>query len=158
MKITYAKNRLGEALVNATPVMAHTAIASAESMLAAIENECLAQLDTLLAEFISEPSSDPGMRAGQIHDAYDTARRMIGVGTAARLPALDAAAKSLCDVADGLAVRGQTDWAPVRVHVDTMRLLRQPNLPEPAINQLLAGLESVRSRFSVKPPTEKRPG
>lgn len=157
MKITYAKNRLGEALVNATPVMAHTAIATAESMLAAIENECLAQLDTLLAEFISAPSSDPDMRAGQIRDAYDTSRRMIGVGTAARLPALDVAAKSLCDVADGLAVRSLADWAPVRVHIDTMRLLRQPNLPERAISQLLAGLESVRTRFTVGTAAEKRP-
>jgi len=151
MKITYAKNRLGEALTSASPVLAQTAVAQAQKMLAAIEGQCLEQLDVLLAELPHAGAEDAETCAQQIRTAYDTARRMIGVGTAANYPALDRAAKSLCEVADGLMVRNLADWAPVRVHIDTMRLLRQPNLPEPATAQLLAGLESVRSRFAVKP-------
>jgi len=156
MKITYAKNRLGEALTNASPVLAQTAVAQAEKMLAAIESQCLEQLDVLLAEFPLDASADAEIRAQQIRAAYNTARRMIGVGTAASFPALDVAAKSLCEVADGLLVRSLTDWAPVRVHVDTMRLLRQPNMPEAATSQLLAGLDSVRSRFAVKAAASHR--
>ncbi len=150
MKITYAKNRLGEALTSASPVLAQTAVAQAEKMLAAIESQCLAQLDVLLAEFPPDPAEDPETCARQIRAVYDTARRMIGVGTAASYPALDVAAKSLCEVADGLLARNLTDWAPVRVHVDTMRLLRQPNIPGAAVEQLLAGLESVRTRFAMQ--------
>jgi hypothetical protein len=155
MKITYAKNRLGEALADAPPVMAQTAIAQAEKMVAAIEGQCLEQLDVLLAELQLEAPA--GADAGiQIRNAYDTSRRMIGIGTAARYPAMDVAAKSLCEVADGLMVRGQTDWAPIRVHIDTMRLLRQPGMPEAASAQLLLGLESVRSRFALKAPADRQ--
>lgn len=151
MKITYAKNRLGEALASASPVLAQTAVVQAQKMLAEIESQCLEQLDVLLAEFPLEVPAESGLCAQQIRAAYDTSRRMIGVGTAANFPALDVAAKSLCEVADGLMVRNLADWAPVRVHVDTMRLLRQPNMPEAATTQLLAALETVRSRFAVKP-------
>ncbi len=156
MKITYAKNRLGEALADAPPVMAHMAIAQAEKMVAAIEGQCLEQLDLLLAALQLEAPADAETCSKQIRNAYDTSRRMIGIGTAARYPALDVAAKSLCEVADGLMVRNQADWAPIRIHIDTMRLLRQPGMPEAASAQLLLGLESMRSRFAIKPTTDKR--
>lgn len=157
MKITYAKNSLRDALSSASPILAQTAVAQAEKMLAAIEDQCLAQLDALLAEFPAEAAKDAGAATTQMRAAYDTARRMIGIGTAARFPALDVAAKSLCEVADGMMTRGQSDWEPVRVHIDTMRLLRQPQLPEAAVGQVLAGLDAVRSRFAVKPPADKSP-
>lgn len=157
MKITYAKNKLGEALRDASPILAQTAIRDAEKMLAAIENDCLVQLDARLAEFATEAASTPEGRTEQIRAAYNTARSMIGVGTAARFPAIDAAAKSLCDVADGLLVRGLTDWAAIRAHLDTMRLLRMPELPAPAATQLLQGLDALRGRFAVTAPPPKRP-
>jgi hypothetical protein len=156
MKITYAKNSLRSALADASPVLAQTAVVQAEKMLAAIESQCLEQLDVLLAELTLVPGEDAATRGKQIRSAYDTARRMIGIGTAARFPAMDTAAKSLCEVADGLSVRNMTDWAPVRVHIDTMRLLRQPNMPQAATEQLLAGLEAVRGRFAVKAQADKR--
>lgn len=150
MKITYTKNPLGAALAAAAPVMAKTSLDRAENALAAIEAECLAYLDTLLGRL------EQGARQAEslplkdrITSAYDSARRMIGVATAAQIPAIDAAAKSLCEVADGMLTRNELDWKPIGVHLDTMRVLRHHNLPPEAVEQLLAGLQALRSRFAV---------
>lgn len=155
MKITYAKNRLRDALDAAAPVMAQTSLNRANDLLAEMQDDCLKHLDGLIAEFPSGPGADP---AASIRKAYDTARRMIGVGTVAKLPEIDIAARSLCDAADGLMHRQKTDWEPVRVHIDAIHLMRRPDMPEVARQQLLVGLEALRGRFAPPQPAAARDG
>ena len=155
MKITYARNRLRDALDSAPPMMAATAVKQAEALLGEIENECLARLDTLLAAFPAGLSGDEDTQRAQIRDVYETARRMIGVATVARIPEMDIAARSLCDMADGLLIRQKLDWEPLRVHISTMHLLRRAELPAPAKAQLLVVLEGLRAKFA--PPAPVRP-
>lgn len=152
MKITYTKNRLGEALENAPPMMAAVAVKQAEALLGEMEQECLARLDTLLGAFPEGLSGDEESQRAKMRDVYETARRMIGVATVARIPEMDVAARSLCDVADGLLVRRKHEWEPLRVHIDTMHLLRRADIPQPARAQLLVALDAVRGRFASQPP------
>ena len=149
MKITYVKNRLREALDDAPPMMAATAVKQAEKLLTEMEQECLARLDELLAAFPAGLYGDADATSIQIRAVYENARRMIGVGTVAKIPEIDVAARSLCDVADGLLTRGKYDWEPLRVHIATMQLLRRPDVPGPAKGQLLVALETVRARFAA---------
>jgi hypothetical protein len=152
MKITYTKNRLGEALENAPPMMAAVAVKQAEALLGEMEQECLARLDTLLGAFPEGLSGSEDAQRATMREVYETSRRMIGVATVARIPEMDVAARSLCDVADGLLVRRKHEWEPLRVHIATMHLLRRTDVPEPARAQLLVALDAVRGRFATLPP------
>lgn len=148
MKITYAKNRLRDAIDSAPPMMAATAVKQAEALLGEMEQECLARLDVLLAAFPQGLSGDEDARSAQMREVYDTSRRMIGVATVAGIPEMDIAARSLCEVADALLVRQKTDWEPLRVHISTMHLLRRSDIPDPAKGQLLVALESLRTKIA----------
>jgi len=102
MKITYAKNTLGAALAAAPAQMAQTALVRAEDMLTKIGDDCVARVDELLAKFPRSVGHDPAENTRHIYEAYETGRKMIGIGTIAGLPEMDTVAASLCDVADGI--------------------------------------------------------
>lgn len=157
MKITYAKNTLGEALAAAPAQMAQTALVRAEDMLAKISEDCIERIDILLAEFPRSVGKDSGEITRHIYEAYETGRKMIGIGTIAGMPEMDTVATSLCDVADGLMIRGLTDWEPLRVHVAVMDLMRRSGLPPAGKQQLIASLASVRERFASAPAAEAAP-
>jgi len=110
MKITYVKNRLRAALDEASPVMAQTSLDRAEAMLAEMGDDCRKRLDELLAMFPAGLSGDADAMRLQVRSVYDTARRMVGVGTVAGLPEIDVVARSLCDAADGLLLRDRLEW------------------------------------------------
>lgn len=154
MKITYAQNRLGEALAAAPAQMAQTALLRAEDMLAKISDDCVERIDVLLAEFPRGVGRDTAEITRHISEAYETGRKMIGIGTIAGLPEMDTVATSLCDVADGLMIRGLIDWEPLRVHVAVMDLMRRSDLPPDGKQQLIASLGSVRERFASLPAAE----
>jgi hypothetical protein len=154
MKITYAKNTLGAALAAAPAQMAQTALVRAEDMLTKIGDDCVARVDELLAKFPRSVGHDPAENTRHIYEAYETGRKMIGIGTIAGLPEMDTVAASLCDVADGLIIRGLTDWEPLRVHVAVMDLMRRSDLPPAGKQQLIASLGSVRQRFASAPVVE----
>ena len=156
MKITYAKNRLRDAIDSAPPMMAATAIKQAEALLGEMEQECLARLDVLLAAFPQGLSGDEDARSAQMREVYDTSRRMIGVATVAGIPEMDIAARSLCEVADALLVRQKTDWEPLRVHISTMHLLRRSDIPDPAKGQLLVALESLRTKIAPATASQRQ--
>jgi hypothetical protein len=151
MKITYAKNTLGAALAAAPAQMAQTALVRADDMLAKISDDCVERIDTLLAEFPRSVVQDTAEITRHIYEAYDTGRKMIGIGTIAGMPEMDTVATSLCDVADGLMMRGIADWEPLRVHVAVMDLMRRSDLPPEGKKQLIASLGSVRERFATPP-------
>lgn len=156
MKITYAKNSLQAALAAAPAQMAHTALVKAEDMLAKISDDCLARVDALIAEFPSTGGDEPGVILQRIEAAYETGRKMIGIGTIAGLPEIDAVASSLCDIADSLISRNQPVWEPIRVHVSTMELMRRTDLPPEARQQLQAGLLSLHARYVPAQPDTAR--
>jgi hypothetical protein len=147
MKTIYVENLLRAAMDSALPQMAQTAIGRAETNLASIVSECLSYLDALFVQFPGEVSGDPALRLQQMREAYNTSRRMIGVAHASGFPDVDVAAKSLCDVADALLTIGSTNWDPIGLHIQTMRLLRNLELASEERSRLLAGLEDLKKRF-----------
>lgn len=155
MKITYVKNRLRSALDEASPVMAQTSLDRAEAMLAEMGDDCRNRVDELLATFPASLSGDAAAMRAQVRGVYDTARRMVGVGTVAGLPEIDVVARSLCDAADGLLLRDRLEWEPLRVHISTMTLLRRTDLPAEAKQQLLASLEALRAKYVAPAPAKQ---
>lgn len=157
MKITYTKNRLRAALDEASPVMAQTSLDRAEAMLAEIGDDCRKRIDELLVLFPAGLSGDAIAMREQVRGVYDTARRMVGVGTVAGMPEIDVVARSLCDAADGLLLRDRLEWEPLRVHISTLTLLRKTEMPDAAKRQLLAGLEVLRGKYAVPVPVKAGP-
>jgi hypothetical protein len=145
MKIYHPKNTLREALVAAEPMLAQTALGRAETGLRSIKAECLAHLDELMNDL--DPAPQGADVAGRVRHAYERARRIIGLGAVTDYPQLDRAALSLCEVADGILSHSQPDWAPIRAHIDAMRLMRAHELSADATRELLASLETLRARF-----------
>ena len=154
MKITYVKNRLQTALAEASPVMAQTSLDRAEALLAEMGDDCRQRLDELLAQFPAGLSGDVDAMRQQVRGVYETARRMVGVGTVAGLPEVDVVARSLCDAADGLLQRDKLEWEPIRVHISTMTLLRRTDLPAEAKQQLLTSLETLRGKYAAPAPAK----
>jgi hypothetical protein len=146
MKIYHPKNTLRDALVAAEPMLAQTALGRAETGLRSIRAECLAHLDELMKDLDPAPQGG-GDTASRVRHAYERARRIIGLGAVTDYPQLDLAARSLCDVADGILSRPQPDWAPIRAHIDAMLLMRLHPLPPEATRELLASLDKLRARF-----------
>lgn len=64
--------------------------------------------------------------------------------------ALDAAARSLCDVTDGLLGAGMRDAAPIAVHARALRLLAPgaQALPEAAVDSILTELSKIMTHFN----------
>lgn len=147
MKVYYPKNTLAAAMKAAEPQMAQTALGRAESGLATIRDQCLEQLDEMLASLSALAVAAPDVRE-RLKQGYQLSRRIIGLGHVAGFPKIDAAALGLCDVADGLIARNIADWAPVEAHIGAMRLMRRPDLPEQAAEVLLSGLDALRVRFA----------
>lgn len=154
MKITYVKNRLRAALDEASPVMAQTSLDRAEAMLVEMGDDCRKRVDELLAMFPAGLSGDADAMRAQVRSVYETARRLVGVGTVAGLPEIDVVARSLCDAADGLLSRDRLEWEPIRVHISTMTLLRRADLPDAAKQQLLASLEVLRGKYIAATPAK----
>jgi len=125
------------------------ASASLEAMRAESENAIRAALAGLEAIVLTRGAGATldadGMTAVLKHgDQVVTLAGMFG------FPALDTAARSLCDLADGLLRAGHYDRAPIAVHVQTMHLLAPGSIialsPEHAA-QMLAELARVTDHF-----------
>ncbi len=148
VKFTTPSNSLRSALQSARPSMAHQAIERANTNLLNLKSECEDYIDGLmmqLSEVVAARDVDAHDRLAAI---YQLAVRFIGVSSLAGLIELEHAARSLCDVADGLLERGLSDEEPIRVHVESMRLLRHPAALGAQREMLADGLRQVRARYA----------
>lgn len=153
MKIFHPKNTLRAAMEAAEPMLANTALGRAETGLASIKTECLAHMDTLIARLIELDRCHDASNA-KLTLAYESARRLIGLGAVTGYPQIDHAARGLCDVADGLISRGSGAWAPIAAHIDALNLMRHHQLPAGAVQHLLTSLETLKRKFAQAEATE----
>jgi hypothetical protein len=149
----FPSNQLAAALSKATPRTMRECLNQANENLRHIAAACLAHvdngLDLLEATLASWPDSK---KPEYLQDLYQLSLRLIGAGTVAGLPHVDRAARSLCDVLDGLITRDLWEKGPIEVHVASMRLLRDPAALGAGAEAIVEGLQLVRARFAVEPP------
>ena len=150
-KVFFPKIRLAELAARPGGMLRDEAIDAAvgsiESMRAEAEGkirEAIAALEAIA--FTPGRTLDAATMASVLEraDQVVTLAGMFGHG------ALDKAARSLCDLTDGLLRAGLYDRAPIAVHVQTMHLLAPEHTsltPEHA-EQMLAELAKVTSHFN----------
>jgi hypothetical protein len=148
-------NLLAQALDLAGPQAAERAIEQAQENLSGMTDECRSRIKGLLREIddIATIAQDGEFRVTLL-STYTLAVKVVGLGTPAGFPEMDIAAKSLCDVLDGLMVADRPDprfQTLVMVHTNTMRQLSDPARLGEAAAALLMGLSALRSRFAVRP-------
>ncbi len=150
-KVFFPKTRLAELAARPGGMLRDDAVDAAagsiESMRAESENkirEAIAALEAIA--FAPGGKLDAACMAQVLEraDMVVTLAGMFGFG------ALDKAARSLCDLADGMLRAGQYDRAPIAVHAQTMHLLAPGSMtlaPEHA-EQMLAELAKVTEHFN----------
>ena len=150
-KVFFPKIRLAELAARPGGMLRDEAVDAAagsiESMRAEAEDkirDAIAALETIA--FARGASLDTADMTAilQYADQVVTLTGMFGHG------ALDKAARSLCDLTDGLLRAGQYDRAPIAVHVQTMHLLAPGTrvlTPEHA-EQMLGELAKVAAHFN----------
>jgi hypothetical protein len=156
IKKFFPTNRLAIALKAAAPRSVQSCLNEAASNLKAIAGECMAHVEQQVAllerlnrEWPEAVGEDFAKRL------YETAARIIGTADVAGLPKLDQAARSLCDVIDGLWTRNAWEREPVAVHIDAMRLMAMMKKSGPEADAILAGLLGVRRKYALPPPPSK---
>jgi hypothetical protein len=105
-----------------------------ESMRAEADTVIAASL-AALEQIAAAPEGDGGFSAGQMYEILVRCDQIVTLAGSFNYPALDTAARCLCDLTDGLRQEGGNDVPSVRVHVRTMRLLAPGSPPLPPAHQ-----------------------
>jgi hypothetical protein len=155
----FPPNRLADKLQKASPRTTQECLQKAGENLQQITGACanhaheaLSVLEAGLAAWPGEPDN------AYLESLYQMSMRIVGVASVAGLPDLDRAAKSLCDVVDGLIAKSLWERDPIEVHVAAMRLLKEPAALGGGAGAVVDGLLQVRKRFAVPPPPPKKKG
>jgi len=144
------KLRLTELLRQAGGLAVADAVANAEQGLQSIRPTCLAELKELLeqAEASLAATGELYDEAG-VNDLYRLAVHGIGGGELCKVPDVDAALASLCDLLDAFRTTEVYEREAVAVHLRAWRLLMSPDAPGQAPELVVQGLRKVSARFAA---------
>jgi hypothetical protein len=131
------------------------AIAEAENE---VETLRATSLDAIELAIASIEATARGQMSQQLSDdelerVLAEADVIVGLAQIFGLAHLDAASRSMCDLASALIAAGRRDAQPVRVHVRALRLFapRSTPLSDDEVKLVLAELARFRAHFGVRP-------
>lgn len=131
------------------------ALGEAEEGLAGLQVPCLEAIDKALASMsVGLETLNKDKRADASLALYKEVNAVIGLATAAGYPEMDRAAYSLCDLLDRMQESNCLDIEAIRVHVQALHLLRQPEAlgGEASVRRILLGLKQVRDKVINRIP------
>lgn len=147
----FSANRLSAAIKSGKRRTLKECIAQADENLRHLGQECVEHIAHHIQLLENEVACWPeAFDVAHLKAVYDISLRLIGVGAVANLPAIDHAARSLCDVVDGMITRGAGDREPVLVHVKSLRLLNVHGQPPEVCAAIVDGLGKVRNKYIAK--------
>jgi len=154
-KIHFPKTRFAELAARAGGVVRETAVEEALNNIEASRDESDAVIESSIAaiEAIAY-SAGAELPAPQMREILRFADQIVTLAGLFRYHDLDAAARSLCDLTDGLLNAGLSDSAPVIVHAQALRLMAPGaamlTAPEEA-QRILDGLRRILDYFHFTP-------
>jgi hypothetical protein len=152
-KIFFPKTRLAELVARAGGVLRDDALDGALKTLETMREQADGQIRAAIAameDIVFAPSTGNALDDEQLLAILRHADQVVTLSGTFCYAALDAAAKSLCDISDGLLRAGMHDRQPVAVHVQTLHLLAPGNMtlaPEHA-EKMLSELAKVNAHFN----------
>jgi hypothetical protein len=119
----------------------HDAFDDAQAAIAEIEADCVAAIDERIAQ-VSALATTEGPAAGA--KIYDLSNEIIALAGVFSLGDLGRASYSLCDLIDSTLAQGGCSPSALRVHVESLKLLRYPDKLGPVgVGAVLDGLAKV---------------
>jgi hypothetical protein len=149
VRFVFPKPRLGKLLKLPGGLPVAEALERSQANLETIRPTCLAELAELLElaearlQAMGEALDDAGMA-----DLYAVSVRGIGAGQVCRVPAVDGALTSLCDLLDHLRTSRRYDRQAIAVHVQAWRMLLSMG-DRPEAGAVVDGLRQVSARYAA---------
>jgi hypothetical protein len=141
------ENRLAKTLVAKGGMSAAEALSSAQQAVEQVREPTIAEIDASLAEIYDlgdRLQAAAGADEAALQKMYVCANRVVAMGGVFGLGELGQAAYSLCELIGRFQTLERFHWSMVQVHLDGLRLLRNPGEHPAAIReQVLKGLRQV---------------
>jgi hypothetical protein len=154
-KIFVPKTRLAELVGRAGGIHRDIAIENASEGLRGMREQADAAIHTAIAALeaiVLAPNASDTLTDDQMRMVLRHGDTIITLSGTFKYSALDTAARSMCDVSDGLLRAGLNSRQPIAVHVQTMHLVApgNANLPAEHVEKLLGELAKVRAFFNFR--------
>ena len=141
------ENRLAKSVVRSGGMSAAEALSNAQKAVDQVRDPTIAEIDANLNEIYSlgdELKVTNAFDEDALQRMYVCANRVVAMGGVFGLGELGKAAYSLCELVSRFQTLERFQWQLVRVHLDGLRLLRNPGDHAAAIrDEVLAGLRQV---------------
>ncbi|HEY0105062.1 MAG TPA: hypothetical protein VGB91_03190 [Rhizomicrobium sp.] len=152
----FPRTRLSELAARAGGMPRDLAIESAKASLETMRGESTLEIARSIGELekiVAAPAAAAKLGRGQLTSVLRVTDQIVSLAGMFDLTGLDVAARSLCDVADGLLNRGMDDLEPVAVHVQALRLMASSGaaLPPEGVATILGELAKVVAHFNFTP-------
>lgn len=147
-------NRLAALIHTPGGLKASQAVAAAEANLESVRGEAVDRLDAIISGLEAEEGALTAYDAAALERMYRLSNEVVGVAGVFGYGHMGEAAYSLCDLLDQLRAQERWSAAGVRVHLQTLRLLRQrggPAADPAACAAILDGLRQVAARMRGEP-------
>jgi hypothetical protein len=153
--IHFPVTRLTELAARSGGILREQAVEEAKKSIDSLRDLALETIEVSLRaiEAIAYSAKDKHLGRDDMKEILAQADHVVTMTATFGLDTLECAAKSLCDVTDGLLTRESTDAAPIVVHVQTMRLLAPGGMALDAeqSQRVLSELTKVRAHFHFAP-------
>jgi hypothetical protein len=141
------ENRLAKSVSAKGGMSAAEALSAAQKAVEAVRDPTIAQIEADLQEIYSlgeQLKTTDAFDEDALQKMYLCANRVVAMGGVFGLGELGQAAYSLCELVSRFQTMERFQWQLVQVHLDGLRLLRNPGDHPAAIReQVLAGLRQV---------------
>jgi len=155
----FPKNRLAELVGRFGGLKKEEAVAAATRELDVLRPEAdktiiatLASLEELVEAAWKRRDYSPAL----VKSLLPPADQIVTLAGTYGYTAMDKAAKSLCDLLDGMLRENRNELASIRVHVQTMRMITPGHvLPPDHVEVLLFELSKVLDHHGILPPADQ---
>jgi hypothetical protein len=139
----YPRNTLAAMINRPGGITIADALSRAEANVETIRGDCLAAIDEALAAVQGLIPANGAPSPDAVNAMYQYANDIVGVAVTYDLRELSRAAYSLCELLDRQRARDAWSARAVSVHIEALRLLREPNADADGRAAILVGLEQV---------------
>jgi hypothetical protein len=141
------ENRLAKSVVSKGGMSAAEALSAAQQAVELVRDPTIAEIDSNLRQIYAlgdQLKAAGGADEEALQQIYVCANRVVAMGGVFGLGELGQAAYSLCELVSRFQTLDRFVWSMIQVHVDGLRLLRQPGDHPAAIRaEVLNGLRQV---------------
>jgi hypothetical protein len=150
--IHFPKTALSELVKDFGGMNRDAAIKGAQEELESMRGQADTVIEASIAaleQIGAAPQKADGFSSGQVYEILVRCDQIVTLAGTFGYPALDTAARCLCDLLEGLKEKSAGDIAAIRVHLRTLRLLAPGAAPLPAAQQeiVLSELAKILTHY-----------